>query len=126
VAPAGAATSDTEGQTTAQQRIVPAAPRAYRFLQSPARVEIIDPLSTPLNLPFGSAWRPWEALEPQISDAMIRQLNQFTGASPIADGAGAHRAMDLTIDTGDSADSRAVTRRPALLISGDLPSPVGG
>ena len=70
--------------------------------ESPARVEVIDPLSTPLNLPFGAAWRPWEALEPQIDDAMIRQVNQFTGASPVADGSGAHRAMDFTIDTGDS------------------------
>lgn len=74
--------------------------------ESPARVEVIDPLSTPLNLPFGAAWRPWEALEPQISDAMIRQMNHFTGASPVADGGGTHRAMDFTIDTGDSADSQ--------------------
>jgi len=74
--------------------------------ESPARVEIIDPLSTPLGLPFGAAWRPWEALEPQISDAMIRQMNQFSGASPVGDGSGAHRPMDFTIDTGDSADSQ--------------------
>lgn len=143
-----AAPSDTEGLTTAQQRLVPGAPAPYRFLQvgegegytvreelgtagatraedrssliyfgqlsdfqladeeSPARVEVIDPLSTPLNLPFGSAWRPWEALNPQIDDAMVRQLNQFTAASPIADGGGAHRAMDMTINTGDLADSQ--------------------
>src|SRR4051812_34232084 len=97
---ASAAVSDTEGQTTVSQRIVPAAPGSYRFLQlgdgepytvreelaaanpertekrtsltyfgqlsdfqladeeSPARVEILDPLSTPLTLPFGAAWRP--------------------------------------------------------------------
>ena len=74
--------------------------------ESPARVEVIDPLSTPLNLPFGAAWRPWEALEPQIDEAMIRQVNKFSAASPVADGSGAHRAMDFTIDTGDSADSQ--------------------
>ncbi len=74
--------------------------------ESPARVEVIDPLSTPLKLPFGAAWRPWEALEPQISDAMIRQMNQFSGASPVADGSGTHRPMDFTIDTGDSADNQ--------------------
>jgi metallophosphoesterase (TIGR03767 family) len=67
---------------------------------------VIDPLSTPLNLPFGAAWRPWEALEPQIDEAMIRQVNQFAAASPVADGSGAHSAMDLTINTGDSADSQ--------------------
>jgi len=145
---ASAAVSDTEGQSSVGQRVVPTGAGAFRFLQlgpgepytvredlaaagvgrasartslvyfgqlsdfqladeeSPARLEVIDPLSTPLNLPFGAAWRPWEALEPQISDAMIRQVNQFAAASPVADGSGAHRAMDLTIDTGDSADSQ--------------------
>ncbi|HYP55395.1 MAG TPA: hypothetical protein VEQ41_03720 [Solirubrobacterales bacterium] len=145
---AAAAVSDTEGLTTLQQRVVPAAPGAYRFLQlgpgepyvvrqdlaaagggraaardslvyfgqlsdfqladeeSPARVEVVDPLSTPLNLPFGSAWRPWEALNPQIDDAMIRQLNRFTATSPVAAGDGSRRAMDFTINTGDAADSQ--------------------
>jgi metallophosphoesterase (TIGR03767 family) len=74
--------------------------------ESPARVEVIDPLSTPLNLPFGAAWRPWEALEPQIDEEMIRQVNKFSGASPVAAGNGSHRKMDFTIDTGDSADSQ--------------------
>lgn len=143
-----AAVSDTEGQSTLEQRVVPTGAGAFRFLQlgegepytlrqelasaganraetrtslayfgqlsdfqladeeSPARLEVIDPLSTPLNLPFGAAWRPWEALEPQIDDAMIRQMDQFTAAAPVADGSGAHRAMDFTIDTGDSADSQ--------------------
>jgi len=143
-----AAVSDTEGQSTLEQRVVPTGAGAFRFLQlgegepytlrqelasaganraetrtslayfgqlsdfqladeeSPARLEVIDPLSTPLNLPFGAAWRPWEALEPQIDDAMIRQMDQFTAAAPIADGSGAHRPMDFTIDTGDSADSQ--------------------
>jgi len=145
---AGAAVSDTVGQTTLEQRVVPAGPSAYGFLQlgageaytvrqelgtagparaqdrtslvyfgqlsdfqladeeSPARVEVIDPLSTPLNLPFGAAWRPWEALEPQASEAMIRQVNQFAAASPVADGSDARSAMGFTIDTGDSADSQ--------------------
>jgi metallophosphoesterase (TIGR03767 family) len=145
---AGAAVSDTVGQTSVGQRVVPAAPGAFRFLQlgagepytvrqelataganralhrtslvyfgqlsdfqladeeSPARLEVIDPLSTPLNLPFGAAWRPWEGLEPQVDEAMIRQVNQFTAASPVADGSGGHSAMDFTIDTGDSADSQ--------------------
>jgi 3',5'-cyclic AMP phosphodiesterase CpdA len=165
-----AAPSDTEAQTTAQQRIVPAAPGAYRLLQlgpgegytvreelgaagpgraaartslvyfgqlsdfqladeeSPARVEIVDPLSTPLNLPFGSAWRPWEAVNPQISDAMIRQLNRFTAASPVADGTGAQRAMDLTINTGDAADSQQLneTRWVRTLLEGGPLNPNSG
>ncbi len=144
---AAAAPSDTEGQATTEQRIVPVGPGAYRFLQlgagapyavrqhlasagagraatraslvyfgqlsdfqladeeSPARVEIIDPLASP-TAPFNAAWRPWEALNPHIDEAMIRQVNQFTAASPVADGAGAHRAMDFTIETGDAADSQ--------------------
>jgi metallophosphoesterase (TIGR03767 family) len=143
-----AAVSDTEGLSTLQQRVVPGAPGAYRFLglgpgepyvvrqdlaaatagrdaartslvyfgqlsdfqladeESPARVEVVDPLSTPLNLPFGAAWRPWEALNPQIDDAMIRQLNRFTAASPVAAGDGSRRPMDITINTGDAADSQ--------------------
>jgi metallophosphoesterase (TIGR03767 family) len=96
--------------------------------ESPARVEVIDPLSTPLNLPFGSAWRPWEALNPQIDDAMIRQLNQFTGASPVVDGVGAHRAMDLTINTGDSADSQQLneTQWVRTLLEGGTLNPNSG
>jgi metallophosphoesterase (TIGR03767 family) len=168
--PAGAAPSDTEGQTTLQQRVVPAAPGAFRFLQlgagepytvrqelvtagperalsrtslvyfgqlsdfqladeeSPARVEIIDPLSTPLGLPFDAAWRPWEALEPQIDDAMIRQMNLFTAASPVADGGGVHRSMDFSIDTGDSADSQQLneTQWVRTLLEGGALNPNSG
>jgi metallophosphoesterase (TIGR03767 family) len=165
-----AAVSDTEGQSTVGQRIVPAAPGSFRFLQlgegepytvrqelataaanraeartslayfgqlsdfqladeeSPARLEVIDPLSTPLNLPFGAAWRPWEALEPQIDDAMIRQMDQFTAAAPIADGSGAHRPMDFTIDTGDSADSQQLneTEWVRTLLEGGTLNPNSG
>jgi len=165
-----AAPSDTEGQTTLEQRIVPAAPGSFRFLQlgagepytvrqelataipgraemrtslayfgqlsdfqladeeSPARLEIIDPLSTPLNLPFGAAWRPWEALEPQIDDSMIRQVDQFAAAGPVADGSGAHPAMDFTIDTGDSADSQQLneTEWVRTLLEGGTLNPNSG
>ena len=48
--------------------------------ESPARVEFVE------YGPFSAAWRPSEALNPQIDDAMIRQLNAFSGASPVADG----------------------------------------
>jgi len=165
-----AAPSDTAGQSSVEQRVVPAAPGAFRFLQlgegeaytvrqelatananraetrtslsyfgqlsdfqladeeSPARLEIIDPLSTPLNLPFGAAWRPWEALEPQIDEAMIRQVNQFAAASPVADGSGGHRAMDFTINTGDSADSQQLneTQWVRTLLEGGALNPNSG
>lgn len=164
-AASSAAVSDTEGQSTLEQRVVPTGAGSYRFLQlgegepytvrqelaeagaeraenrtslvyfgqlsdfqladeeSPARLEVIDPLSTPLNLPFGAAWRPWEALEPQLDDAMIRQFNQFAGASPIGEAGGGHRPMDFTIDTGDSADSQQLNETEwvrTLLEGGNL------
>jgi metallophosphoesterase (TIGR03767 family) len=166
-----AAVSDTEGQSTVEQRVVPTGAGSYRFLQlgagepyavrqelgasagagraesrtslvyfgqlsdfqladeeSPARLEVIDPLSTPLNLPFGAAWRPWEALEPQLDDAMIRQFNQLSGASPVAGAGGGHRAMDFTIDTGDSADSQQLneTQWVRTLLEGGTLDPNSG
>ncbi|HEU5062490.1 MAG TPA: hypothetical protein VFT79_04970 [Solirubrobacterales bacterium] len=96
--------------------------------ESPARVEVIDPLSTPLNLPFGAAWRPWEALEPQLTEAMIRQVNRFTAVSPVADGSGARAAMELTINTGDLADSQQLneTRWVRTLLEGGALNPNSG
>jgi metallophosphoesterase (TIGR03767 family) len=144
---ANAATPDTLGQTTVQQRIVPSGSGTFVGLtlgpgepyvvrqdlvagdpartqtrqsltyfgqlsdfqladeESPARVEFLDPPNG-TQLPFSAAWRPWEALNPQIDDAAIRQLNAFVGASPVPQGNGAQRAMDFTINTGDSADSQ--------------------
>lgn len=68
--------------------------------ESPARVELID------TGPFSAAIRPWEALNPQVDDAMIQQLNAFTAASPVAAGDGSFAPMDLTVGTGDLADSQ--------------------
>lgn len=72
--------------------------------ESPARVEFVDPAGAPVE----AAFRPWEALQPFIDDAMIRQLNAFAaaGSAPIPAGDGSRAAMDFTIDTGDSADSQ--------------------
>jgi metallophosphoesterase (TIGR03767 family) len=96
--------------------------------ESPARVEIIDPLSKSAGLPFEAAWRPWEALEPQIDEAMIRQVNQFTAASPIAAGNGSHRAMDFSINTGDAADSQQLneTQWVRTLLEGGSLNPNSG
>jgi metallophosphoesterase (TIGR03767 family) len=95
--------------------------------ESPARVEFLDPPNG-TALPFGAAWRPWEALEPQIDDAAIRQLNQFAGASPIAAGDGSHAAMNFTLDTGDSADSQQLneTEWVRTLLEGGSLNPNSG
>jgi metallophosphoesterase (TIGR03767 family) len=70
--------------------------------ESPARVEFIDLLGSPVE----AAFRPWEALQAFIDEAMIRQVNAFAGASPVASGDGSRSTMDFTINTGDSADNQ--------------------
>jgi hypothetical protein len=90
--------------------------------ESPSRVEFID------YGPFGAAWRPWEAMEPQIDDAMIRQLNAFAATSPLAASDGSHRPMDLTINTGDAADSQQLneTEWVRTLMEGGTLNPGSG
>jgi metallophosphoesterase (TIGR03767 family) len=166
---ADAATPDTLGKTTVQQRVVPTGSGSFAGLtlgpgepyvirqelvdanvkrakkrrslayfgqlsdfqladeESPGRVEFLDPPNG-TQFPFNAAWRPWEALNPQIDDAAIRQLNSFAGASPIPQGNGARRRMDFTIDTGDSADSQQLNETEwvrTLLEGGTLDSNSG-
>ncbi|MDX6663055.1 MAG: hypothetical protein QOG09_1157 [Solirubrobacterales bacterium] len=140
-----AATPDTLGKTTIDQRIVPTASPGFRALglgpgepytvregvgataqagreqrrrsllyfgqlsdfqladeESPARVEVVDLAGGPVS----AAWRPWEALQPQIDDAAIRQMNTFAAASPVVAGNASRRPMDFVLDTGDSADNQ--------------------
>jgi metallophosphoesterase (TIGR03767 family) len=70
--------------------------------ESPTRVEFADLAGSPVD----AAFRPWEALEPFIDEATIRQVNAFSAASPVAAGDGSRSAMGFAIDTGDSADSQ--------------------
>lgn len=95
--------------------------------ESPSRVEFLDPPNG-TQLPFNAAWRPWEALEPQIDDAAIRQLDSFTAASPIQQGNGARRKMDFALDTGDSADSQQLneTEWVRTLLEGGTLNPNSG
>jgi metallophosphoesterase (TIGR03767 family) len=91
--------------------------------ESPARVENVDPFGSP----FEAAFRPWEALEPFIDDAMIRQMNAFAKAGPVTDEHG-HPQMDFAIDTGDSADSQQLneTRWVRTLLEGGTLDPNSG
>jgi metallophosphoesterase (TIGR03767 family) len=166
---ADAATPDTQGKTTVQQRIVPNGSSAFTTLklgsgepyvvrqdlangsvqraatrrslayfgqlsdfqladeESPGRVEFLDPPNG-TQLPFNAAWRPWEALEPQIDDAAIRQLDSFIAASPIPQGNTQRRKMDFALDTGDSADSQQLneTQWVRTLLEGGTLNPNSG
>jgi metallophosphoesterase (TIGR03767 family) len=95
--------------------------------ESPGRVEFLDPPNG-TQFPFNAAWRPWEALEPQIDDAAIRQLDAFAAASPITQGNGMRRKMDFTLDTGDSADSQQLneTEWVRTLLEGGTLNPNSG
>jgi metallophosphoesterase (TIGR03767 family) len=92
--------------------------------ESPARVEFLDPAGAPVE----AAFRPWEALEPFIDEATIRQVNAFAGAAPVASGDGSRSAMDFVIDTGDSADSqqRNETEWVRTLLEGGTLDPNSG
>ena len=70
--------------------------------ESPARVEFTDQEPTGFA---ASAWRPQEALQPFIIDWSIRQMNLFSGASPVAQSGGDRAAMDFALLTGDQADN---------------------
>jgi metallophosphoesterase (TIGR03767 family) len=75
--------------------------------ESPARVEVIDPLAnpgTPLSA-FNAAWRPQEAMGPQVVDRSIRQMNN-NKTSPITGAGSSHATMDFVVTTGDSADNQ--------------------
>jgi metallophosphoesterase (TIGR03767 family) len=69
--------------------------------ESPARLEFGDFIP-----PFSAAWRPQEALNPFGIDYAIRQINNFTGASPVAQAGGTRASMDFALTTGDNADSQ--------------------
>jgi 3',5'-cyclic AMP phosphodiesterase CpdA len=92
--------------------------------ESPSRVEVIDPFGAP----FEAAYRPWEALEPFVDDAAIRQINSFGSAAPVPAGDGSRRAMDFAIDTGDSADSQQLNevRWVRTLLEGGALDPNSG
>ena len=92
--------------------------------ESPARVEALDPAGPPVD----AAWRPWEAMEPQIDDSMIRQVNSFAGAGPVRAAKRRNVAMDFAIDTGDSADSQQLneTRWVRTLLDGGSLDPNSG
>ena len=68
--------------------------------ESPARVEWLDSTQRIPGLqPFSAAYRPQEELTTQITEAMVRQARNTR--SPVTS-----RPLELTILTGDNADSQ--------------------
>jgi hypothetical protein len=68
--------------------------------ESPARVEFLDSTQrVPSLQPFSAAYRPQESLTTQITEAMVRQARN--ARSPVTSA-----PLDLTILTGDNADSQ--------------------
>src|SRR3954466_5203403 len=68
--------------------------------ESPGRVEFLDGTQRAPGLqPFSAAYRPQEALSTQVVESMIRQARNTT--SPVTG-----QKLDLTILTGDNADSQ--------------------
>ena len=68
--------------------------------ESPARVEFLDSTQrVPALQPFSAAYRPQESLTTQIAEAMVRQARN--ARSPMTSA-----PLDLTILTGDNADSQ--------------------
>jgi 3',5'-cyclic AMP phosphodiesterase CpdA len=90
--------------------------------ESPARVEVVD------TGPASAAWRPMEAMNPHVDDAMIRQLNAFADEGLVPDGTGARRPMDFNLTTGDNADSqqRNETEWVRALLEGEMLNPGSG
>jgi hypothetical protein len=75
--------------------------------ESPARVEFLDPTSDQDPSHFAeSAWRPQEALHPQVDDRAIHQTNQLVPQSPVSQGDGSRAQMAFALTTGDSADNQ--------------------
>lgn len=73
--------------------------------QSPARVEFLDRLNdsgspASSSSPFSAAYRPWEMLTTQVTEAMVRRLNTLAGSAPVTG-----RPLDFTISTGDNSDN---------------------
>src|SRR3954468_23455326 len=104
------------GQDPCQQRLtgeslnLPPSASIVNFLQlsdfqtmdeeSPARVEFLDGTQrAPFAQPFSAAYRPQEALNTQITEAMIQQARN--AVSPITS-----KQLDLSVVTGDNADNQ--------------------
>jgi 3',5'-cyclic AMP phosphodiesterase CpdA len=67
--------------------------------ESPARVEFLDTTQRGIFNPFSAAYRPQESLTTQVAEAMVRAARNTR--SPITSD-----LLDLTILTGDNADSQ--------------------
>ena len=110
VAKASGSQDSCEPQQQASPLQLPARNSIINFLQltdfqivdeeSPARVEWLDATQRiPRLQPFSAAYRPQESLTTQVTESMVRQARNTN--SPVTG-----QPLDLTILTGDNADSQ--------------------
>src|SRR3954453_55540 len=67
--------------------------------ESPGRLEFLDQTQEPPVSPVNAAYRPQESLSPWVVEAMVRQARN--AVSPLT-----HQRLQLTVLTGDNADSQ--------------------
>jgi hypothetical protein len=67
--------------------------------ESPGRLEFLDQAQQPPVSPLAAAYRPQESLSPWVTEAMVRQARNTV--SPLT-----HEKLQLTVLTGDNADSQ--------------------
>jgi metallophosphoesterase (TIGR03767 family) len=97
--------------------------------ESPSRLELLEfTANPPFPNALSGAWRPEEAMVPQMIEMAVRQINEFADASPVMEGDGSRAPMDMALITGDQADNqqRNETAWTATLLEGGVLDPNSG
>jgi metallophosphoesterase (TIGR03767 family) len=94
-----------------------------RDVQSPARVDFVDPAGAPLD----SAWRPDEALSTQVFDQVVTNVNA-NRTSTVKQGNGSRAKLGFAITTGDNVDSQQLNELQwfARVLAGGTVDPFSG
>lgn len=94
---------------------------------SPLRLEALDPGGPPEGGRFSSAWRPQEALGPQLWDQVVRNMN-LNRTSDVKQRRGKRARMAFVLATGDLADNqhRNETQWYVRIMDGGTVDPFSG
>ena len=90
---------------------------------SPVRTDWVDPAGGSLR----SSHRPEEAMELQVLDQLVRNVNA-NSASEVAQGSGKRAKLGFALETGDFADSQQLNENRSALaaMDGGLVDPFSG